>query len=322
MKIHRPPFLTLFLTVCLFITGISGIKGQQFHVNAQVDSNSILIGSPFHYKLKVKHSNNSILEWPAFEDSLGAFEILEQGQIDSSKTVKGKVKTQTLKVTSFKPGKQVLPALTITSRQKGDTTIQTLQTDTFQVHVQTMAVDTSKAIKPVKEIYDIPLTFAELWPYLAVGLGIILLILLGVWLYRRWKQKPQEKPERQLVKAPHEIAIEKLEKLKSQQLWQQGYIKEYHDQLTDILRAYLEKVFQIRALELTTGEIMEQLKQKPLSPNQKDQLKEIFETADLAKFAKANPSPEENQKALDVAFDFIRETKGPKHEEDAMTNKT
>ncbi len=321
MKRHFTIFLNIGLFLTLLLAGFNGSKGQQTHINADVDSNNILIGSPFHYHIKVSHSKEKRVKWSMPEDTLGAFEILEKGKVDSKQSQKSIIKQQTLKITSFKPGIQVIPAIEIPYKKKGDTSIHRFQTDTIQVKVKTMAVDTSKSIKPVKAIYDIPLTFSEIWPYLTIGLVIILLVFLGIWFYKRWKRKPAPSPKPKPRKPPHEIAVEKLENLKSQQLWQQGYIKEYHDQLTDIVREYLEYVFQIHALELTTGEIMNQLQEKPLSQYQRDQLQKIFETADLAKFAKANPSPEENNSAMDIAFDFIRETKGPEPDEDAIADK-
>lgn len=295
----------------LLMFALSGLHAQPINVNSEVDSSSIIVGSPFQYHVTVQHGENIKVQWPAFLDTLGAFEILESSDIDTSKNEQGIIQKQTLKLTSFEPGMQTLPSQPFAYHKAGNTSIQRISTDTIRVNVQTMAVDTSKAIKPVKGIYDIPLTFAEIWPYLAAGVGLILLIILSVWLYKRWKQKPESVEAAKPTKAPHEIAIEKLEALKNQQLWQQAYVKEYHDQLTDIIREYLEGVYKIYALELTTGEIMDQLRDKPISQYQKDQLRKIFETADLAKFAKANPSPEANQEAMDIAFAFIRESKGP-----------
>lgn len=310
-------YLTILLLSLFFMLTAEPstlVKGQQMNVNTRVDSHSILIGSPFQYHIQVKHGAKTQVQWPAFQDTLGAFEILEKGEIDSSSGKNGIVEEQSLTITSFQPGLKTVPAQRFTYQQKGDTATKALATDTFQVKVQTVAVDTSESIKPVKGIYDFPLTFSEIWPYIAIGLGVILLIILGIWLYKRWQRKPQQTIKQQPTKHPHEIAIEKLEDLNNQRLWQEGYVKEYHDQLTDIVREYLEGVYQIQALELTTSEIMNQLAEKPLAQHQKDQLRKIFNNADLAKFAKANPSPEANQEAIKIAFAFIRETKEPEEQ--------
>jgi len=305
------------LPLLVFLSGLftaTSAAGQAVNISTHVDSQSILIGSPFHYHIQVEYDEGTKVSWPELRDSLGAFEVLDKKPIDSGKSGNQIVKSQQLKLTTFKPGEQVLPGLRFSWWQKGDTAEQTRLTDSMLIQVNPLTVDTSKAIKPVKHIYDIPVTFAEIWPYIAIGLGALLFIIAGIWLFRRWKRQPVAAPPPAPPRPPHEMAIEKLEHLQKQELWQQGYVKDYHDQLTDIIREYLEEVFQIRALELTTSEIMTRLSPKTLSHEQKEQLREIFEKADLAKFAKANPAPEENEQALSIAFAFIKTTQAPENE--------
>ena len=78
-------------------------------------------------------------------------------------------------------------------------------------------------------------------PWILLGLGAILLILFIAWyIVKRKKQQPilQFKPK--IVLLPHETALQELEKLRIKKLWQSGKIKEYHSELTEILRKYIE----------------------------------------------------------------------------------
>jgi len=107
---------------------------------------------------------------------------------------------------------------------------------------------------------------------------------------------------------PHEIALQALEELKNEKLWQKGLIKEYYTRLTDILREYIEVRFNIRAIELTTWEILQSFKNSTISRNDKEMLSEILELADLVKFAKALPVPSENDKSMTDSVGFVNNT--------------
>src|SRR5690606_27320714 len=101
------------------------------------------------------------------------------------------------------------------------------------------------------------------------------------------------------------LALEALRKLKSEKLWQEGEFKKYYTQLTDILRIYILRVFEIDALDMTSSEILENIKLKNLSEELYSKLKFILTNADLVKFAKEKPLPEINENAIEYAFLFV-----------------
>lgn len=307
--------------VLVLLTGLWAIIGSPAAhaqeapraARAQVDTQVLKIGAPLTYQLSVRAKAGTAIQWPSFQDSLGAFEVLEQTAVDTA-SINETVRQyqQTLTLTSFEPGRKAVPAVRVPYKNRNEPDA-TLRTDSFEVVVETVQVDSARQIQPIKGLLEVPLTFRELLPYILGGVGILALGGLGYWLYRRWKRRqaqPTDTAEK--LQLPHEKALANLEALEAQQLWQQGYIKEYHDQLTDIVRDYLERILEIRAMELTTSEIMEALANKPLSSEQQRQLRELFTMADMAKFAKAQPSSDENQRALSVAYQFIRESSGPK----------
>jgi len=92
-------------------------------------------------------------------------------------------------------------------------------------------------------------------------------------------------------------------------LWQAGKVKEYYPELTDIVRVYIEDRFAVMAIEMTTHEILDGLKKHLINDEAMQKLRGSLELADLVKFAKANPTPLENDTCLNHGIDFVNETK-------------
>jgi hypothetical protein len=106
----------------------------------------------------------------------------------------------------------------------------------------------------------------------------------------------------------HEIALEELNRLEAEKLWQQGNFKMYHTRLSDIIRAYIEHRWQIPALEQTTDEILSGFSKGMLEEELYRKLKHLLETADLVKFAKLQPVAYENEACMADSFALVRQT--------------
>ena len=83
--------------------------------------------------------------------------------------------------------------------------------------------------------------------------------------------------------------------------------KEYYTKLTDTLRRYIEERYGFSAMEMTSTEIIERLMQT--DQQSLDELRQLFMTADLVKFAKYSTMINENDANLVSAIDFINQTK-------------
>ena len=116
----------------------------------------------------------------------------------------------------------------------------------------------------------------------------------------------------------HVIAFGKLEVLKNEKLWQEGKLKQYHSSVTDIIREYIENRYKIQALEQTTEEILWSFRNVAIDEESKTKLKRTLVLADLVKFAKEIPLPNENEMSLTNSYDFIN---GTKREEVITDNK-
>ncbi|MBR4964762.1 MAG: hypothetical protein IKZ32_05340 [Alistipes sp.] len=160
---------------------------------------------------------------------------------------------------------------------------------------------------------NLPFIFDEVRDY--VTYGIIALILLAllvwlvVWLVRNYIRNRQSvvKPAPKLP--PHVVAIKALEELEHRKLWQNGKHKLYYSTLTDILRLYIEGRWSITALEMTTDEIILALRDVEIVGDNRSKLIGILRTADMVKFAKAIPAPEQNEQAFTHSYYFVEDTK-------------
>jgi hypothetical protein len=280
---------------------------QDVRVTAKVDSNHIMIGDWFKLHLEIEHPNNVTIAVTALPDSFEGFEIIKRDQPSSKQTDQRTLKTQEFIVTSFDSGMHIIPAIPIQYTIAGDTTKYLVETSPIPMTVGTVAVDTSQDIKDVKPPLSVPITFADVLPYLLVVVGIAGIVWLARYIIRKRKRGESlilEEPTR----PAHEVALEALRSLESEKLWQRGKTKDYHSQLTDIIRVYIERRFRILAMESTSDEILSEFVNGIIPKDLRDNLKEILVLADLVKFAKFTPVSEENEISLKLAFKFVEST--------------
>lgn len=239
----------------------------------------------------------------------GTIEVVHDFVIDTLSFKDGvrKLRAKAI-ITSFDSGYYKLPAPVImTANKRGG--IDTIKMDENSLSVNTIQVDTA-SFKPyqmgVKDAQmKYPITFRDFIPW------ILLLLLLAAIAYcitRYFKLKAQNKDffGRSKIKIPdHVVALKKLEKLRDEKLWQSGKEKLYFTGITDTLREYIQKRYKFGAMEKTSSEIMENLKNKQIEEKTYTNLEDMFKVADLVKFAKYSPLPDENENAIPAAVNFV-----------------
>ena len=160
---------------------------------------------------------------------------------------------------------------------------------------------------------DLPFIFAEIRDYVAYGVIALILLALLVWLLVWYIRRTLSRREA-IVKPgpkipPHVVAIKALVELKNRKLWQNGKYKQYYTALTDILRVYIGGRWGIGAMEMTTDEIIAALSDVELPLESRSNLVSIMRTADMVKFAKAEPAAEDNEDNYTKAYYFVENTK-------------
>src|SRR5690606_17405540 len=131
----------------------------------------------------------------------------------------------------------------------------------------------------------------------------------ALWFYLKKRQKtPVPTPVEPAPDIPpHELALGKLTALRDQKLWQQGAVKPYHSELSDILRDFLQRRYRIPAMEQTTDEIFTALAATDLPDRQKARLRQVLTLADLVKFAREQPLHTDNEQSMAQAIEFVKE---------------
>lgn len=277
-------------------------------VSALTDARQITVGDQVRLFLQATHDTAAgRLQWTVVPDTFNTLEVVERGKIDT--TMQGGVVTykQRLLITGFDSGLFKIPAFGFVVIPPVDTPYF-VSSDSLELLVQTVAVDTTKEFKGIKDIIKVESTWRDYLPQIIGGVvAAILIVLLTIYLVKRQKNKPPvpELPDETF----HERAVRLLGELEIKELWQKDQVKAYYVELTDIIRNYIEDRFKVPVLELTTDEILLQVKKHRELNRYYNMLDVILHTADLAKFAKAQPLPEEHIDALEQAKLFVAKTK-------------
>jgi len=269
----------------LFFVGFAGYS-QENPVSIQIDTTYIRIGEQIQLKISVNETTNVV--FPTLKlDSLRKVEVVEVLPTD---TLKNRLEKKYL-LTSFDSGVYVIPQQTVLVNNKK------FFTDSLMVNVATIKVDTTKQkMFPIKAIQREPKTFDD-YKHLFWWL-IPIFVLLAIILYFIFRKK-KEKEVPKVYVAPIQEALQRLKELDEKHLLEQNKIKIYYSELTDIVRTYIEKDISIPALESTTNELIETIKdfnessKLGISKETIQQLKEVLQSADLVKFAKSSPIVEE-----------------------------
>ena len=217
----------------------------------------------------------------------------------------GRTITCSYTLTSFDKANYTLPALPIVVNGK------TYQTRPMKLQVETVAVDTTnaEAIEPAYDVEDNPFLWTE-W-VLPVSFFLLsgFLCFLIFMMLKRLKSKKPIRFQRRFIKKlqPHEKALQAIDALTASSHTTAEEQKAYYTELTDVLRQYLDERFGINAMEMTSSEIIGHLQQE--DPGKIDELKEVFQTADLVKFAKYFTYDNESDFYLSSVVHFIEETK-------------
>lgn len=288
------------------------LRAQGTTVRAFTNERKIVIGDQVRLFLEVKRGAASDkIQWAAMPDSLHGLEIVEKGKIDTFASKDSFVLRQRLLVTGFDSGTYYIPGFQFQVTSNGQ--VNQYFTDSIPIAVQTVAVDTTKAFKPIKEIEEVQFSLLDYWKAILAGILLVgLLTFLIIYFYKNRKTKIPEKAVKTPPEKAHEKAFRLLNELKGKQYMQQGRSKEYFTEMSDVLRTYLEERYNINAMEQTTDELMALLKKQTDGKAElrkvRPEMKLILTTADLAKFAKANPLPDEYEACFKAAQEVIQRT--------------
>lgn len=298
------------LYIALIFTTI--VANAQIAVNAKLDSNNITIGDQVRLTISFPPSADGavwVMPTPDSFEQTGV-EVVDF-KLDTTFSQSGDIVSfdNSYIITSFEPGIDTISNL-VAHCLLPNGLAEEMVLDTLYLTVNDVDVDTSLAIKDIAGVVSVPYTFRDFLPWILVVLVVAVVVFLVIYLYKRIKNKepiiPAPKP---VVLDPEDKALQDLEHLRVAGLWKKGMVKEYHTQLTDILRSYMENKLGICAIEMTSDQILDSYSEKTNMPDgTMEKLQSILRTADMVKFAKSEPMPNEHERSMNYAISFVQET--------------
>lgn len=302
----RKIFFIAFFT--LFATCLNGLS-QQVFISGKTDKDSILVGQPFDYQLTLSVPKDYYVEWQQYGDTLSkSIEVIKAGEIETTPIGGSDVlMTQHLTLTSFDTGYVYIPEISVSYAESvRDSIKRTLRTDELELYVGTVTVDTTQAFKPIKGIIKQRVTAKEIFPWAAVAIVVAGIAFLIHFLTKKKKHTVVVKDEKPRPTIPAIITARgKLAEVKANEAWKTSQVKEYYTVITGIAREYLEGQFDIDAVEMTTDEIVDSVKALNISEDTIRKFHDTLITADFVKFAKANPTVEQNERSYIHINDFV-----------------
>ena len=290
------------------------VSPQNVEVEGKVNSTDVQVGKPFTLDLSLKVPYGWFVEWNDFAiDTLSdQIDIIKRSEVERTADADSNVIVkQQLTLMTFDTGQIQLPAVGLTYAKSFDDPMRMQAfTEPIDLYATTIVVDTLQPYKPIVEPIAAPVQMKEVYPWI---LGVLLLALLafGIWYWskhRKVKVDENGNIVRGPVIPPYDKAVDDLKRLREEKPWQSGKVKEYFSSLTDIVREYIEGQFGVNAVEMTTDDILEEVKPLHFSKETYDKLKQTMEVADLVKFAKYSASALESDTALTDMTEFVNES--------------
>ncbi|MCX5677489.1 MAG: hypothetical protein NTY76_00040 [Candidatus Omnitrophica bacterium] len=292
----------LQLVICVMVLAACVAEaGDDIALRAYINRNQITIGDRIKFTIEITASRGTQIQMPAFKNNIiGVFEIKDSAGKMTGGLFGKKTFHSWYYITAYSVGKKEIPALDIKYKTASAKDWAVKKTGALSVDVRSVLPKEFPAdIKDIKG----PVSFFEINWFLTGGLlaGLIILITLLVIIKKARETKP--------LRLPHETALEELEAIRSQ-LINSGDIKEYFVGVSDCVRRYIERAFNLKAPEMTSEEFLNSLRDSnALTMTHKELLRGFMNACDLVKFAKYKPTGEETEKVYVTAKNFIEETK-------------
>lgn len=307
--------LSILILALLVVLTAAAVQAQddalgEIRVESGVDKSTMTIGELVTYSVRAIHTPDVQVIWPSLASNLGAFEIRDYLVHEPDRQGDEIVEKIEYTISTFDTGAYVIPPIILEYRVAGDSASHRLQTEPLEIYVRSLKPSEEGDIRGLKPQAVIPRDWKLLMLYIAAGVLSVGLIWALVWYFKFRKKgeplfaRPQEPP-----RPAHEVAIEALQQLEQEQLFEKGEVKRYFSRLADILRVYLRARFDFDAMEMTTREITEQLTTLQEFPDLAERVSAVLKVCDLAKFAKYRSSVDESRSSLTAIRDIVESTR-------------
>jgi hypothetical protein len=277
-------------------------------VEQTLDRAIITVGDLITYTMTIEAPEGLDVGLPPPGAQLGQF-IIRDYEISEPETIKDRVLFKFIfTITAYTTGQLEVPPIPILINPQSKT-VRGLITEGIQVRVASVTNPEDLEIRDVKQPLSIPL---DLKPYLiagAVALGLIALVAVALFYLRRYRPGREDLPAP--LKPAHVLAYQELRELAAMRLMESGEVEAFYTKLSEIIRRYIALRFRIYALEFTTTEILEALKNKSLENRVYERVRWFLEETDLVKFAQYKPPESERSEVLERSREIIDWSREP-----------
>jgi hypothetical protein len=272
---------------------------QEVRLTAKTEVDTFRLGSWIDVQVEGKFDATVDTIAPVVKDSVGLLEVIK---VERNSTEPKWL----IRLSTIDSGKVFLPPIEFDYTVKGDTSKHKAYTNSLLLNIAGVTIDPKGEIKDIKQPMSAPWLFEDFLPYL---IALIVIAALAGGFYYYWRKKKQKQDLLANIKViipPHREALTALRVLEEKKLWQQGLVKQYYSEITEIIRHFFERRWGIIALELTTDEILLQMKHIPDALKVWKEMDSFFIAADLVKFAKYEPSLAEHENEIRSAYEIVR----------------
>lgn len=273
-------------------------------ITASVDSTVVEMGSFATVTLDVVDNTHSghVVDLPESGTDAEAFDVTT---VTTDTTAAGYV--YTMRLQAWYPGVVTMPPF------RYATGTDTVESDIVTLKILPVEIDSTQTLNPMESIVDPPRRWYDYIPEWTVwsllGLVLAVLVVAGVFLYLNYRRTGTILIHKPKPVDPYAEAMEALSRLRSERLAESGKEKEFYTRLIDILRRYLQVRFGINAMEMSSTQILASLRRNPETKDNQARIKQILDLADIVKFAKVRPMPDDNIKSFNTVTEFVESTK-------------
>jgi hypothetical protein len=290
------------LLACACSVAVVPLAAQYARISSDVDTTLVTVGDRVRMTVTVEHAVGALVVWPDSLD-LTPFELVGAQAVPPT-TEDGRARSSSiLTMAAFELGELEIPSFDVQVLGPGDA-VQTLSTARFGIEVVSVGVDESGDIRDIRGPLGIPLGVVTLGLWLLLAL-VGLAAAYGLY---RWSRRSGEDDTEESGPPPrpaHEVALEAIARIEVSPMLERGQVKEYHIEVSEVLRTYVEARFHVPSLEMTTREVVDGLRGVDAEGGFIDGLRLFLDQCDMVKFAKVRPALEASREVLHLGRDLV-----------------
>jgi hypothetical protein len=265
-------------------------------VFTNVDSTQVTVGDRITFTVLVDHEIGARVVWPDSLD-LDPFEVLEARAGLPEVNGERERSTAVLSLTVFELGVLEIPSFEL-EVLSGDGSVEVVSTRRYGIQVLSVGADETGDIRGIRGPMAIAISVVRVALF---AILLVSLLIVAYQLFRRFRRRPSDDSASDPgppLRPAHELALEALDRLAASPMLDRGQVKEYHIEISDVLRRYVEARFGVPALEMTTWEVVGGLEREGVEPEFRDGLRSFLDRCDLVKFAKVRPDVDSSRSLI------------------------